>query len=205
MDINTSNCVVWVEKSGSFYHGFPWSSSGYQVEPSHFPCLVCLRNMKLVCTVGQNDVGWASSSDVIGRKGKPFSSLCSCLCLLTQAGFLEGFWEEEWCAHLCTAYWLSMMSRILWIYVIIKECRRHAPALKAFNDLVWVGRIGHLHRGMGVGTHIQEKRSPPVLTFLALLWFPESPTGFTGAYLVCPFIDCLVCSRLRAGCCVDIM
>lgn len=57
MDINTSKCMVWVERSGSFYHGFSWSSSGYQVEPPHFPCLVCLRNMKLVCTVSQNDVG----------------------------------------------------------------------------------------------------------------------------------------------------
>lgn len=76
VDINTSKCMVWVERSGSFYHWFPWSSSGYQVEPSHFPCLVCLRNIKLVCTVSQNDVGSASSSDVIGRKGKPFSSLC---------------------------------------------------------------------------------------------------------------------------------
>lgn len=72
--INTNKCLVWVERSGSFYHGFPWSSSGYQVEPSHFPCLVCLRNIKLVCTVSQNDVGSASSSDVVGRKGKPFSS-----------------------------------------------------------------------------------------------------------------------------------
>lgn len=36
--------------------------------------LVCLRNIKLVCTVSQNDVGLASSSDVVGRKGKSFSS-----------------------------------------------------------------------------------------------------------------------------------
>lgn len=76
MDINTSKCMVWVERSGSFYHGFPWPSSDYQVEPSLFPCLVCLRNIKFVCTVSQNDVGSTSSSDVIGRKGRPFSFLC---------------------------------------------------------------------------------------------------------------------------------